>query len=146
MSKATPHCSKRLSARVLAALGIVLAVSWGPLSHTLRLVETRHNGEQSFRIVLASDCPFERLQTATQKNAPKPGANSEKKTTERLLNVVPDTLESAQTIHFDLGAMPIVENVSAWTAVPVRHDAEHSVWQPASFDIETGSARGPPVI
>lgn len=148
-SSATTPFNRRLGARLTAALGIFLAASWGPFSQTLRLIEVSESGkpgaERSFRIVLARDCALFNTQQRT-KNGTKQNSKSENKTTERLLNAVPEVLESAQSIHFDLSGAPISASVSAWIDSVEISRPVFSGDLPESFDFISPPVRGPPTF
>ncbi len=141
----SPQFSRRLSVRLVAFVGILLAASWGPLSQTLRLVEVCESGktgaECSFRVVLSRACPFDHL----QKKSHAPEKNSEKSTTERLLSTAPDTLESAQSIHFDLGSPPIAEVIAPESECADARGVPALEWRPDFLPVELLPARAPPI-
>lgn len=151
-TSSTPF-ARRFSTRLAATLGIILAASWGPLSHAFRFIEVSEIGEsgnpeatRTIRIVLARDCA---LDTDSPKSKPlshnsKPKSDSEKPTTERLLNAAPETLEFAQSIHFDLGGVPAPPFVSAWIGAAEVHDSSYDGRLSESSDVVAHSARGPP--
>ena len=146
-------CARRLSTRFVATLGIVLAASWGPLSHAFRLIEVSESGEsgkpdaaRSVRIILARGSVLDtapRKKTATR-NGSKSSPETEKSTTERLLNAAPETLEVAQAIHFDLSGVPAAVRVSAWLGLADVYTPSHCGRLSESSDIVAHAARGPP--
>ena len=151
-TSSTPF-ARRFSTRLAATLGIILAASWGPLSHAFRFIEVSEVGEsgnpeatRTVRIVLARDCAFE---SDSHKSKPasrtsKPKSDSEKPTTERLLNAAPETLEFAQSIHFDLSGVPAPLRISAWIGAPEVHSSPYDGRLSESSDGVAHFARGPP--
>ena len=154
MNQPTPTpLNRRLGARLTAALGIFLAASWGPFSQTLRLIEVSESGkpgaESSFRIVLACDCNFinaRQCANSVSKTGAKQHSRSENKTTERLLNAVPETLESAQSIHFDLSGAPVAARVSAWIESEEIARPVFNSHLPETFNFISPPVRGPPTL
>jgi hypothetical protein len=155
MRLSSPHhpFARRISTRLVATLGIVLAASWGPLSHAFRLIEVSEIGvsgkpgaERSVRIVLARGCILEtapRKKLASQ-NGSKPASETDKSTTERLLNAAPETLELAQAIHFDLSGVPVAARVSAWLGLAEIYTPLYNGRLLETSDVVANSARGPP--
>ncbi|MEI6236941.1 MAG: hypothetical protein WCT04_28110, partial [Planctomycetota bacterium] len=142
-STATPF-ARRFTTRLAATLGIVLAASWGPLSHVFQFVEVSDSSStRSVRIVLARDCVFNHAPRKA-KPATAPVPESENKSTERVLNATPDLLESVHPIHFDLSSVPALARVSAWSgASRVYVQFDHGA-VPESSESIAHAARGPP--
>ncbi len=156
MSPSTPQpFARRLSTRLVAALGIALAASWGPLSLAFRLIEVsevsasgKPESQRSVRIVLARGCVIETAPRKTknaQQNSSKPTSENEKQTTERVLNAAPETLESAQSIHFDTSDVPAPVHASARISSPVIHAPVYIRRLSHSSDVVAHPARGPPI-
>ena len=148
MAKSSRQLSRRLGARLVAWLGIVLAVSWGPLSHTLKFLEVSESGEHSVRVVLASD--YSRLQAKktaqdAKKDCTKPDSKDDGSKTERLLNAVPDTLEAAQAIHFELNAAPHAPELIVFIATAETRHAAYAPLIAESPPPDQTLARGPPL-
>jgi len=151
-SSAAPSFSSRSpGARLTAALCILLAASWGPFSQTLRLIEVSDVGkpgaEPSIRIVFARDLIHAKHTAKSASNAgAKPDAKSENTTTERLLNAVPETLEAAHSIHFDLSGVPTPERACAWTEFIHSAPSDFSEYFPEPIADIFPPVRGPPAV
>ena len=124
---------------------MLVAASWGPLSHTLKLVETSERGERSIRVVLAQDYSLRAAQREKlASNAAKSHAKKDSSQTERLLNAVPDNLEAAQAVHFDIDAPVIPVPIARIENDVGRHTAfEFSL--PYTHPPDDTLARGPPM-
>lgn len=136
-----------LSTRFVALLGVIVAASWGPLSHTLKLVEVSECGESSVRVVLAKDYVRQQAAKATAKaqtDSTKTDAKKDSARTERLLNAVPDNLEAAQGIHFELDA-PLILFTVAPVEVDVARYASFEFSLPYTHPPDDTLARGPPM-
>ena len=145
--------ARRRGTRLVAMLGIVLAASWGPLSHAFRLIEVsetsaggKADAQQTVRIVLARGSIFENAprKKPASPNKSKSSTEGEKSTTERLLNAAPETLDVAQAIHFDLGGVTVPARVSAWLGSPEIYVTLYHGRLSESSDSVASSARGPP--
>ena len=138
-SKSSLGVSAAMLRRSVALVAVLIVASWGPLAHSLRVaVSVSPDSVSSCRLVLAGSCEAQKT--------PVSGTTQKEKTTVRLFNVVPESLENAQPIHFDCGEPPVAVL-----------DCQFSSAQPAIFaaDAEAGCerafplsppARGPPMF
>src|SRR5438552_2832333 len=136
------HFSRRPYMRCTAALGVLMAASWGPLAHTLKFVETSERGERTVRVVLAQSYAAQHENKAQSKNA-KPDAKKDSSHSERLLNAVPDSLEAAQSIHFEFEAPELPVAI----ALADRGEAQREAFEfaiPYTQPPDISLARGPP--
>ncbi|HLX63552.1 MAG TPA: hypothetical protein VKX17_19940 [Planctomycetota bacterium] len=129
--------------RFCAGLSIALAVSWGPLSEALRVVEVSERGERTVRVELAQNYAPSRSKSA-QKNSANPSKSESK--TERILKAAPDVLELARAIHFELCSAPLAPSIADFIG---SAEARHAAYAPRiadAPDIDSQPARGPPAI
>lgn len=93
------------SARCIAVLAAVVAASWGPTGHSLRVaVSVSPDAVSSCRLVFASACE--------NSKSKKSGAPKTERSNVRLFNAVPESLECAQPLHFDLDQAPPIAPLS----------------------------------
>ena len=93
------------SARCIAVLAAVVAASWGPTAHSLRIaVSVSPDAVSSCRLVLLSSCE--------NSKSKKSGAPKTERGNVRLFNAVPENLECAQPVHFDLDQAPVCAPIS----------------------------------
>ena len=137
--------SRTLAARLAAVFGIITAASWGPLSNTLKLIETSEQGESSIRVVLAQSYSLER---AAKSKQPKPATTTDSKTqapqTERILNAVPDNLESAHSVHFDLEPFTAAPQIAFFIGAAETRHAVYAFELPPQPPPDRSLPRGPP--